>query len=84
MGETVEGFAAAGGNVAFFSRNTCCRQVRCEPETKSFLFWKRFFNEDELHTSTAKSIPTLATLWSHHLVGRPENTMAGVGFLRGG
>jgi hypothetical protein len=26
----------------------------------------------------------LSTLWSHHLVGRPENQMTGVGFLWGG
>jgi hypothetical protein len=84
MRDTVEGFAAAGGNVAFFSGNTCCWQVRWEPETKSFLCWKQWFNQDELYTSTAKTIPTLATLWSHHLVGRPENTMTGVGFLHGG
>lgn len=84
MRDTVEGFAAAGGNVAFFSGNTCCWQVRWEPETKSFLCWKQWFNQDELYTSTAKIIPTLATLWSHHLAGRPENTMTGVGFLHGG
>jgi len=84
MRDTVEEFAAAGGNVAFFSGNTCCWQVRWEPETKSFLCWKQWFNQDELYTSTAKTIPTLASLWSHHLVGRPENAMTGVGFLHGG
>ncbi|MBT6239858.1 MAG: hypothetical protein HOI50_16005, partial [Verrucomicrobia bacterium] len=26
----------------------------------------------------------LSSLWSHHLVGRPENTLTGVGFLWGG
>ena len=26
----------------------------------------------------------LSTLWSHHLVGRPENTLTGVGFFFGG
>lgn len=84
MRDTVEGFAAAGGNVAFFSGNTCCWQVRWEPETKSFLCWKQWFNQDELYTSTSKKIPTLATLWSHHLVGRTENSLTGVGFLHGG
>jgi hypothetical protein len=84
MRDTVEGFAAAGGNVAFFSGNTGCRQVRREPGTKSFLCWKQWSNQDEFHTSTAKTIPTLVTLWSHHLVGRPENTMTGVDFIHGG
>ena len=84
MRNTLEGFAAGGGNVAFFSGNTCCWQVRWEPETQSLLSWKQWFNQDELYTSTADTIPTLATLWSHHLVGRPENAMTGVGFLHGG
>lgn len=84
MRDTVEGFAAAGGNVAFFSGNTCCWQVRWEPETKSFLCWKQWFNQDEFYTSTAEKIPTLATLWSHHLVGRTENSLTGVGFIHGG
>lgn len=84
MRDTVEGFAASGGNVAFLSGNTCCWQVRWEPETKSFLCWKQWFNQDELYSSNAETIPLLATLWSHHLIGRPENSMTGVGFLHGG
>ena len=34
--------------------------------------------------STSGDHSTLSTLWSHHLVGRPENTLTGVGFLWGG
>lgn len=84
MRDTVEAFAADGGNVAFFSGNTCCWQIRWEPETKSFLCWKQWFNQDELYTAAAETIPTLATLWSHHLVGRTENSLTGVGFIHGG
>lgn len=84
MRDTVEGFIAAGGNVAFFSGNTCCWQVRWQPETKSLLSWKQWFNQDELYSSTAETIPLLATLWSHRLIGRPENTLTGVGFIHGG
>lgn len=84
MRDTVEGFAARGGNVAFLSGNTCCWQIRWEPETRSFLCWKQWFNQDELYSSTEATIPGLTTLWSHHLVGRPENAMTGVGFLHGG
>ncbi len=84
MRDTIENYAAAGGNVAFFSGNTCCWQVRWDPATKSLLSWKQWFNQDELYSSTAEEIPLLATLWGHHLVGRPENEMTGVGFLHGG
>lgn len=84
MRDTLEDFAAGGGNVAFFSGNTCCWQIRWEPETKSFLCWKQGFNQDELYSSTAEKIPNLASLWSHHLIGRPENSLTGVGFLHGG
>lgn len=84
MRDTVENFAGGGGNVAFFSGNTCCWQIRWEAETQSFLCWKQWFNQDELYSSTAEKIPTLSTLWSHHLIGRPENSLTGVGFLHGG
>ena len=84
MRDTIENYAAAGGNIAFFSGNTCCWQVRWDPTTKSLLSWKQWFNQDELYSSTADTVPLLATLWGHHLVGRPENQMTGVGFLHGG
>lgn len=84
MRDTIENFAAAGGNVAFFSGNTCCWQVRWEAETNSLLCWKQWFNQDELYSSTSEKTPLLATLWGHHLIGRPENEMTGVGFLHGG
>lgn len=84
MRNTVEGFTAGGGNVAFFSGNTCCWQVRWSPETKSLVSWKQGFNQDEKYSSLATTIPELTSLWSHYLVGRPENAMTGVGFLHGG
>jgi hypothetical protein len=84
MRDTIENFAASGGNVAFFSGNTCCWQVRWQEETQSLLCWKQWFNQDEEFSSTKEVIPTLATLWGHHLIGRPENEMTGVGFLHGG
>jgi hypothetical protein len=84
MRDTVEDYAAAGGNVAFFSGNTCCWQVRWVPETRSLLSWKQWFNQDEQYSPVSEHLPTLATLWSHRLVGRPENSITGVGFLHGG
>ncbi|RMF41437.1 MAG: hypothetical protein D6753_09590 [Planctomycetota bacterium] len=82
MRDTVESFIAAGGNVAFFSGNTCCWQVRTEDEGRALTCWKQWYNTDPLFRSDQEHL--LSTLWSHHRVGRPENRMTGVGFLWGG
>jgi hypothetical protein len=82
MRDTAEAFAAKGGNLAFFSGNTCCWQVRYEAETQSLECWKQWYNQDSAFTAEDKS--RLTSLWSHHLVGRTENSMTGVGFIHGG
>ena len=82
MRDTIEAFAADGGNVAFFSGNTCCWQVRWEEETESLTCWKQWYNQDPVFTEPDKS--RLSSLWGHHLVGRTENSMTGVGFIHGG
>jgi hypothetical protein len=83
MRDALERFIGEGGNVAFFSGNTCCWQVRAEDGGKALTCWKQNFQQDPVY-SARKSYGTLATLWSHHLVERPENTLTGVGFLWGG
>jgi len=83
MRDTLEDYIAQGGNVAFFSGNTCCWQVRWQPETRSLLCWKQWFNQDPAFTDKDRQ-SHLTTLWSHYLVGRPENQLTGVGFLHGG
>ncbi len=82
MRDTIENFAAKGGNVAFFSGNTCCWQVRYEAESQSLVCWKQGYNQDPVFTADDKS--RLSSLWSHHLIGRTENSMTGVGFIHGG
>ncbi len=82
MRDHLEAYIAKGGNVAFLSGNTCCWQVRSEDEGRALTCWKQAFNLDPLFPT--KDHRTLATLWSHHLVDRPENRMTGVGFLHGG
>ena len=76
-------YIGAGGNVAFFSGNTCCWQVRSEDDGRALVVL-----EADATIRTRSSAPAitalLTTLWSHHLVGRPENTLTGVGFLWGG
>jgi hypothetical protein len=82
MRDHLEAFIGRGGNVAFLSGNTCCWQVRAEDGGRALTCWKQAFNQDPVFPS--KDHRTLSTLWSHHLVKRPENRLTGVGFLHGG
>jgi len=82
MRDHLEAFIAKGGNVAFFSGNSICWQVRPENNGTALTSWKQnTYNDPQYQTGDYK---TLATLWSHHLIGRPENSLTGVGFLFGG
>lgn len=82
MRDHLEQYIADGGNVAFFSGNTCCWQVRSEDGGRALTCWKQCFNLDPLYRTGDPKL--LSTAWSHHLVGRPENELTGVGFLWGG
>ncbi len=82
MRDNLEKFIADGGNVAFFSGNTCCWQVRSEEQGRALTCWKQNCTVDPLYRTDKQHL--LSTTWSHHLVGRPENTLTGVGFLWGG
>jgi hypothetical protein len=82
MRDALEGYVAKGGNAAFFSGNTCCWQVRSEDEGRALTCWKENYAKDPQWQEPNRRI--LSTLWSHHVLQRPENTMTGVGFLKGG
>ena len=82
MRDNLEAFIAKGGNVAFFSGNTCCWQVRSEDAGRALTCWKQKYVLDPFYRTEDPKL--LGTLWGHHLVGRPENEMTGVGFLWGG
>lgn len=86
MRDTVEGFIARGGNVAFFSGNTALWQVRLEePEDGSasvMVGYKGRFKDDPVYGTDR--VGELTSIWSDHLIGRPENNMTGVSFNRGG
>lgn len=82
MRDTLEAFIAKGGNVAFFSGNTCCWQVRSEDEGRALTCWKQNAGSDPVWQEKDRSL--LSTAWSHREVKRPENQLTGVGFLWGG
>ena len=83
MRDNLEKFIGDGGNVAFFSGNTCCWQVRSEEAGSELTCWKQNYPSDPVYGARA-GYATLSSLWSHHLVKRPENQLTGVGFLWGG
>lgn len=83
MRDSLEKFIANGGNAAFFSGNTCCWQVRSEDGGSALTCWKQNYHSDPVFGARA-GYATLSSLWSHHLVKRPENQLTGVGFLHGG
>ena len=82
MRDQLEKFIGEGGNVAFFSGNSVCWQVRSEDNGSALTSWKQWYNLDPLFATGEHKL--LSTLWSHHLVKRPENELTGVGFLWGG
>ena len=87
MRDTVEGFIARGGNAAFLSGNTSFWQVRMENRTPqgpaaAMVGYKGFFKDDPVYGTDRQH--ELTTIWSDHLLERPENHMTGVSFARGG
>src|SRR5205823_13325109 len=79
MRDHLEAFIARGGNVAFFSGNTCCWQVRSEETGRALTCWKQWYNQDPVFPTGDHR--KLTTAWSHHLVNRTETRLTGVGFL---
>jgi len=87
MRDSVEQFIAAGGNAAFLSGNTAFWQVRLEDPTPqgpatTMVGYKGFFKDDPVYDTDRAA--ELTTMWSDHLLDRPENHMTGVSFARGG
>ena len=83
MRDCVEAFIANGGNAAFFSGNTSLWQVRIEGDQRDVMVgYKNFFKNDPLMGTEREAEVT--TFWSDVIVGRPENSLTGVSFTRGG
>ncbi len=79
MRDAVEGFASRGGNVAFFSGNTCWWQIRLEDNGRTMICYR-----DAVADPMAAVDSSQVTVeWSSAPVNRPENSMTGVSFRRG-
>jgi hypothetical protein len=82
MRNSVEAYIAGGGNVAFLSGNTSFWQVRIEDGGARMIGFKDGLERDPCFGTDRQHEVT--TMWSDHILGRPENTMTGVTFSRGG
>jgi hypothetical protein len=87
MRDTVEGHITRGGNAAFLSGNTSFWQVRMEGgedggPAPTMVGYKGRFKRDPVFDTDR--VGELTSMWSDHLIGRPENHMTGVSFSRGG
>lgn len=82
MRDTAEGFVERGGNIAFFSGNAVCWQVRFEDGGHTMVSYKTEVERDPLYGTDQQHL--VSTLWCSKLVGRPENHLTGVSFSRGG
>jgi len=81
MRDTLEAFVTGGGNVAFFSGNAVCWQVRFEDDGNTMICYKDRYQEDPVFAADPRRA---TTLWSSQVVGRPENYLTGLSFTRGG
>ncbi|MFL6070663.1 MAG: N,N-dimethylformamidase beta subunit family domain-containing protein [Actinomycetes bacterium] len=82
MRDTAERFIERGGNIAFFSGNSVCWQVRFEDAGRTMVSYKGDAQSDPLYGTEQQHL--VSTLWCSDLVGRPENHLTGVSFSRGG
>lgn len=82
MRDTLEAYIANGGNVAFFSGNTCFWQVRWEENGAAMICYKYRSTEDPVYGGEQQRY--LSSMWSDAAIDRPENQLTGVSFTRGG
>lgn len=82
MRDTLEAFIANGGNVAFFSGDSVCWQVRYENDGATMVCFKSAYEHDPVFGTGQQHL--LTTSWASKLLARPENYLTGVSFSRGG
>ncbi len=83
MRDALEGYVEGGGNVAFFSGNALCWQVRLEDEGRAMVSYKYDAPERDPVCGTPQA-HLMTGLWSDREIGRPENQLTGVSFAYGG
>jgi hypothetical protein len=79
MRDNAERFVSNGGNIAFFSGNTCWWQVRFEQNNRKMVCYKN----SALDPLTGHDNARVTVNWFSAPVNRPENSLTGVSFRNG-
>jgi hypothetical protein len=79
MRDHVEAYIRNGGNVAFFTGNTCYRQVRFEGAHNRTMVFYKYAGDDPLKDDNDR----VTVAFAEPPVNRPPNIMLGVGFTQG-
>ena len=82
MRDQLEGYIGNGGNVAFFSGNSVCWQVRYEEDGRVMRCHKESGDEDPIFMAGDRRLTSCR--WTDKFVNRPENQLTGVGWDQGG
>ena len=82
MRDTMESHIARGGNVAFFSANTCYFQVRYAANGDAMDTFKGDWRQDPVLGTTDER--RLSGIWAHPKIGRPEAGFTGLSYAYGG
>ena len=82
MRDAIEAYIGRGGNVAFFSGNSVCWQVRFEDNGRTMRCHKESSDEDPIFMEGDRRRVTAR--WVDKNVNRPENLLTGVGWDQGG
>jgi hypothetical protein len=83
MRDQVEAFIAAGGNVAFFSANTCFWQIRFDFSGGRIMICYKEAEAGHPQDPDRSDSRRVTTEWSKPPVNRPENSMTGVSYRDG-
>jgi hypothetical protein len=83
MRDQAEAFIAGGGNVCFFSGNTCFWQIRLDLGDGSIMFCSKESEAGHPPDPERDDPHRVTTEWSKPPVNRPENSLTGVAFRNG-
>jgi hypothetical protein len=86
MRDHLDAFVTNGGHVCMLSGNSCFWQIRYERSDNSRMICYKYYPEKDpfWNDSTPSAQQRISGHWSHHRIGRPEQSTIGLSFTKGG